>query len=100
MGGLALVVAAATLPAARRLGPWAGAAWAALLLAALLAGTPGASPLTTVAAVWATWLVVTFRPTLTDLTRVAERLRETASERLPRPVPLQPSGVVIRPQRD
>jgi hypothetical protein len=100
LGGVALVVAAATLPAARRLGPWAGAVWAALLLAALLAGTPGASPLPTVAAVWATWLVITFQPTLTDVTRVAERLRETASERLPGPAPLQPSGVVIRPQRD
>jgi hypothetical protein len=100
VGAAALALAAATLPAARRLGPWAGAVWAVLLLAALLVGTPAASPLPTIGAVWATWLVVSFRPTLAGVSRLAERLRETVSERLSGPGRLQPSGVVIRPQRD
>jgi hypothetical protein len=101
VGACALTLAAAMLPAARRLGPWAGAAWAAILLATLLVGAPGTAPLQTVAAVWATWIVIAFRPTLVHVSRLAGRLRETASERLPGPArALQPSRVVIRPQRD
>jgi hypothetical protein len=101
VGMVALALAAATLPAARRLGPWAGAVWAAVLLTTLLAGPPDVAPLQTVAAVWAMWLVIAFRPTLATLSRLGERLRETASERLPGPArPLQPSRVVVRPQRD
>jgi hypothetical protein len=100
VGGVALVLAAATLPAARRLGPWASAVWAVVLLAALLGGTPGSSPIPTLAAVWTTWLLIALRPTLADVTRVATRVRETVSERLPGPAPLQPSGIAIRPQRD
>jgi hypothetical protein len=84
----------------RRLGPWASAVWAAVLLAALLAGTPEASPLLTVAAVWTTWVLAAFRPTVADAVRLAERLRERISDRIPSPAHLQPSGVVIRPQRD
>ena len=100
VGALALSLAAATLPTVRRLGPWASAVWAAVLLAALLAGTPEASPLLTVAAVWTTWVLAAFRPTVADAVRLAERLRERISDRIPGPAHLQPSGVVIRPQRD
>ena len=100
VGALALSLAAATLPTVRRLGPWASAVWAAVLLAALLAGTPEASPLLTVAAVWTTWVLAAFRPTVADAVRLAERLRERISDRIPSPAHLQPSGVVIRPQRD
>jgi Protein kinase domain len=99
VGTLALALAAATLPFARRLGTWASAAWAAVLLAALVAATD-AAPLPTVAAVGLTCLLAAFQPTVANLTRLAERLRERVSERLPQPTPLQPSGVVIRPQRD
>jgi hypothetical protein len=100
VGTVALGLAAATLPLARRLGLWPSAVWAAVLLAALLVGAPGASPLPTVAAIWTTWLLVAFRPTLANLVRLPERVREIASERLPGLGPLQPSGAVIRPQRD
>jgi hypothetical protein len=100
IGTCALALAAATLPATRRLGLWPSALWAALLLAALLVGAPGASPLPTVGAVWVTWLMMAFRPTLADVVRAAERLRESAAERLPGPGSLQPSGATIRPQRD
>jgi hypothetical protein len=101
IGAVALLLAAATLPAARRLGPWAAAVWATLLLTTLLAGPSDAAPLQTVAAIWATWLVAAFQPTLANVSRLVERLRETASARVPRPAAaLQPSRVVIRPQRD
>jgi hypothetical protein len=101
VGAAALTLAAATLPAARRLGPWVGAVWAGLLLTTLLVWTPGTAPLQAVAAIWAMWLVTAFRPTLADLSRLAGRLRETVSERLPQTArPLQPSRVVVRPQRD
>jgi hypothetical protein len=100
VGTVALGLAAATLPLARRLGLWPSAVWAAALLATLLVGAPDASPLPTVAAIWMTWLLVAFRPTLADVVRLSERVRETASERLPGLGPLQPSGAVIRPQRD
>jgi Protein kinase domain len=100
VGTLALTLAAGTLPAARRLGPWASAGWAAALLAALLGATSGAAPLPTFAAVLITWLVAAFRPTVANVVRLAERLRARISERLPRPAPLQPSRVAIRPQRD
>jgi Protein kinase domain len=99
LGTLALTIAAVTLPAARRLGHWASAVWAAVLLAALLSST-SAAPLPTVAAVWITWVLAAFRPTVAHALRVAERLRERISELLARPGPLQPGGVVIRPQRD
>jgi protein kinase-like protein len=100
VGALALALAAATLPAARRLGPWASAVWAAILLGALLGGAPGTPTLPSVAAVCATWLLVAFRPTLPEMMRLAERLRKAATERLPGPGQLQPSGAVIRPHRD
>jgi hypothetical protein len=101
VGTVALTLAAATLPAVRRAGPWGGAVWGAVLLAALLIGPVDAAPVQTVAAVWATWFVIAFRPTLAHVTRLAARLRETASERLPVPgQPLQPGRVVVRPQRD
>jgi protein kinase-like protein len=100
VGAFALVLAAAALPVVGRFGAWASAVWAALLLGALLAGSPGASPIPTVAAVWVTWLIAAFRPTLADVTRFAERVRETVSARLPGPAPLRPSRIVIRPQRD
>jgi hypothetical protein len=96
----ALALAAATLPAARRLGLWTSAGWAALLLAALLLGARGVSPLLTVSAIWGTWLLMAFRPSLADVVRVAERARANVSERLPGPGSLQPSGAAIRPQRD
>jgi Protein kinase domain len=99
VGAVALTLAAVTLPAVRRLGPWAGAGWAVVLLAALLLGTD-APPLQTVTAIWATWLVTALRPTLADLARLGHRLRETATQRIPAAAPLQPSRVVIRPQRD
>jgi Protein kinase domain len=99
LGTLALTLASATLPAARRLGPWASAVWGAALLAALLAGT-SAPLLPTLAAVSITCLLAAFRPTVANAVRTAERLRERISERLPGPAPLQPSGVVVRPQRD
>jgi hypothetical protein len=100
VGAAAVTLAAVTLPTARRLGPWAGAVWAALLLATLLVATD-AAPLQTVGAVWAMWLLTAFRPTLAQLSRLAERLRAKASESLPGPAEtLQPSRVVVRPQRD
>jgi serine/threonine-protein kinase len=109
-GAAALALAAATLPAAQRRGPWASAAWAALLLAGLLVGSPGTAPVPTIAVVWATWLAVAFEPSLAGLVRVLERLRSIASTRLAAPADtlavrsalgrLQPSGAVIRPRRD
>jgi Protein kinase domain len=99
LGTLALTIAAVTLPTARRLGPWASAVWAAVLLAVLLGGT-SAAPLPTVAAVWITWVLAAFRPTVANAVRTAERLRERISEHLARPGPLQPGSVVVRPQRD
>jgi hypothetical protein len=101
VGAVALTLAAATLPAVRRRGPWTGAVWAALLLGVLLIATPDAAPVQTIVAVWATWLVIAIRITVANVSRLAERLRETAFERLPRPErALQPSRVVVRPQRD
>jgi serine/threonine-protein kinase len=115
VGAAALALAAAALPAARRRGPWGSAVWAALLLAALLTGSPGAQPAQTIVIVWVTWLVVTLEPGLTDVGRVVERVREAASTRLPasgRPLATPadalglrsslggPSGAVIRPRRD
>jgi hypothetical protein len=100
VGTSAVALAAATLPAAQRRGRRGSAVWAAVLLAILLGGTPGSPPLPTVAAVCVTWLLVAFRPTLADLSRLTQRLRETAAERLPTPASLQPSGAVARPQRD
>jgi Protein kinase domain len=99
VGAIALTLAAVTLPRVRRLGPWPCAVWAAVLLATLLIGTD-APPLQTVIAIWVTWLVAALRPTLAGMARLGERLRETASQRIPAPAPLQPSRVVIRPQRD
>jgi Protein kinase domain len=100
VGTLVVALAAATLPVAQRRGRRASAVWAAMLLALLLGGTSGTPSVPTVAAVCITWLFVAFTPKLADLSRLAQRLRETAAERLPTPAPLQPSGAVVRPQRD
>jgi hypothetical protein len=59
-------------------------------------------PAPTILIVWVTWLVVTLEPSLADLGRMAERVRNTASSRLPtsgRPL-AAPAGAVIRPRRD
>jgi Protein kinase domain len=99
-GTVALGLAAVTLPLVQRCGRRASAIWAAVLLAVLLGGTRGVSPLPTVAAVCLTWFLVAFQPTLADLSRLTQRVRKSAAERLPGPAWLQPSEAVIRPQRD
>jgi Protein kinase domain len=100
-GAAALALAAAALPAAQRRGLWGSAIWAVLLLALLLTASPGAPPAQTVVIVWATWVVVTLDPSLADLTRSLDRVREAASTRFAGSRPPVPApAAVIRPRRD
>jgi Protein kinase domain len=101
VGAVALALAAAALPAAQRRGLWGSATWAVLLLAVLLTASPGAPPAQTVVIVWATWVVVTLDPSLADLVRSLDRVREAASTRFAGSRPPVPApAAVIRPRRD
>jgi hypothetical protein len=101
VGAAALALAAAALPAAQRRGVWGSAVWAVLLLAVLLTASPGAPPAQTVVIVWATWVVVTLDPSVADLVRSLDRVREAASTRFAGSRPPVPApAAVIRPRRD